>query len=90
MIKYPNVKDPLKDAVSQIVNKVPPFDFGGAYKFSDLPVGTVEVIADWCSKEICQARYAEWATGSSIISAAEQMVEEAQWNANIAPQMITT
>jgi hypothetical protein len=83
VIKYHNVKDPLKEAIEQIIGKEPPFDFGGAYKFNELPPEALNQIEDWCSLEISASGPAEWATGSSVVSAAEIMVEEGQWDANI-------
>jgi hypothetical protein len=88
VIKYNCVKEPLKEAIERIIGKEPSFDFDGAYRFSELPAAALNQIEDWCSLEISGHGVAGWATGSSVVSAAEIMVEEAQWDANIASNPI--
>lgn len=76
--------DPLKFAIAQIIQQVPPFDFKGARVFADLPSDTQRQIEDWCSDRTVDTRWGYWFTGSSIVDAAELLVRLAVESGNLA------
>ncbi len=75
---YPTPKDPLREALAAVVGKEPP-DFVRGYNFKDLTDKQQLELQDWCS---LNAR-PHWATGLSMLEAAELIVEGAVENANI-------
>jgi len=79
---YPDVTNPLTDALRAITGVEPPSYTLGAYSAQDLEEDDVMALQDWCSDN---AR-PEWSTGIGIFEAAELMVSEAVDNANIPPR----
>lgn len=77
---YETPENPLADAIEAIVGERPPIETAFAYRWNDLSEADKHWLQDWCSE---RAR-PEWATGLSMIEAAELIVEQACENANIA------
>jgi len=75
--------DPLKLAIAQIVQKVPPFNFEGARSFSSLPEDVQALIEDWCSNAVVDTAHGYWFTGSSVVDAAELLVNLAIESGNL-------
>lgn len=72
-------KSPLTDALKAITGKIPPFPLSGVTKSSELPEAIAIQLTDWCSLNA----QPEWATGSSILEAADLIVERALENGNL-------
>jgi len=77
---YEKPENPLADAIAAIVGETPPLETVGAYCFNDLSESDQEWLQHWCSERANPY----WATGLSMIEAAELIVEQACQNANIA------
>jgi len=77
---YDTPENPLADAIEAVVGERPPLETSFAYSWNDLSEADKHWLQDWCSE---RAR-PEWATGLSMIEAAELIVEQACENANIA------
>lgn len=75
---YPTPADPLREALASIIGKDPP-DFVRGHNTSGLSDKQILDLQDWCS---VNAR-PHWATGLSMIEAAELIVAGAIENANI-------
>lgn len=76
-------ENPLKFAIAQIVQEVPPFVFSGARSFADLPGDTQKRIEDWCSNRAVDTKWGYWFTGSSVVEAAELLVRMGLESGNI-------
>lgn len=76
---YRRPANPLAEAIEVVVGERPPLETVGAYRFNDLSQSDQSWIQDWCGN---LAR-PEWATGLSMIEAAELIVEQAVENTNI-------
>jgi len=76
---YDTPENPLADAIEAIVGERPPLETAFAWKWDDLSEADKHWLQDWCSE---RAR-PHWATGLSMIEAAELIVEQACENANI-------
>ncbi len=79
---YPDVVNPLADALEALLGIRPELTTSGAYSFNDLNNEDQEWIQDFCSFH-CKPH---WATGCSMLEAAELIVQQAVENANIAPK----
>lgn len=75
---YGQKKDAFREALAAIVGKDPP-EYVRGHGLKGMTDKQVEELQDWCSMN---AR-PEWATGLSMLEAAEMIVEEAVGNANI-------
>ncbi len=75
---YPTPKHPLREALLAVTGKEPPAYVKG-HNILNLTDHQVMALQDWCS---LNAR-PEWATGLSILEAAEMIVQGAIDNANI-------
>lgn len=78
------VKHPLREALVAITGCIPELILcpDGAYDLCDIPKGHLLHLQDWCSDH---AR-PEWATGISILEAAEDLVIDAVNNGSICPK----
>lgn len=76
---YRRPENPLAEAIEAIVGERPPLETTFAWKWDDLSECDKRWLQDWCSE---RAR-PHWATGLSMIEAAELIVEQACENANI-------
>lgn len=80
MSYYDTPVAPMAEAISVIAGTPPPFWLEGVYKFNDITDEHVqEALQSWCSEHARPV----WATGLSMIEAAELIVEMAIENANI-------
>lgn len=70
---------PLHDALQALTNQSPPEFVKGAYFSKDLFEYQIEDLQNWCSINANPS----WATGLSMIEAAEIIVKRAIENANI-------
>jgi len=81
MKSYYSSENPLQEALEAITGKFPPaeLDLDGIRHASELDDARSESLSDWCT----QNARPHWATGDSILEAAELIVLRAQENANI-------
>lgn len=82
---YETPKDPFREALAAVVGKEPP-EYVRGFGLREMTGKQVSDLQDWCS---VNAR-PEWATGLSMIEAAELIVEGAVENANIECQCAGT
>lgn len=71
--------NPFSDAIEALVGEKPPLETQCAFDFNDLCESDKEWIQDWCSERASP----HWATGLSMIEAAELIVAQAVENCNI-------
>jgi hypothetical protein len=77
---YPTPRSPFRSTLESITGKLPPMDLSGVYCFNDIEnPETQDAIQDWASVNANP----HWATGLSMIEAAELIVEQAVENRNI-------
>lgn len=76
---------PLAEAIAGIVGKVPPFHLDGIWQSKDIPDPIAAQLQDWCCNEVDKTRHLHWATGGSVIEAAELLLDRAIENANLKP-----
>ncbi len=72
--------NPIREVLVALCRAEPP-KFVQGYNFDGLTEKQMEELQDWCSVNAKP----EWATGLSMIEAAEMIVSEAVGNANIEP-----
>ena len=74
-------ENPLEEALEVITGKRPPteLELSGVRHASELDDAKSQSLSDWCT----QNARPHWATGDSILEAAELIVLRAQENANI-------
>jgi len=80
-MSYYSSQSPLQEALVAITGKLPPaeLDLDGIRHASELDDTKSQFLSDWCT----QNARPHWATGDSILEAAELIVLRAQENANI-------
>ena len=77
------IKSPFKEAIEALTGGTPKgVDLEGVYSQSELSDEDFTKLQDWCS---CNSA-TWWATGISMIDAAESIVADAISNANIEPK----
>lgn len=76
---YNPPESPLKDAITAILGKAPPFDLTGIIFENNIEEDVAIELYEWCSSNANPC----WATGDSIVEAAELIVKRAIENANI-------
>lgn len=78
--RYGRVLSPLKDAISALTGRRVDLNLQGVYDWSDIDSDDLrEELQDWCSLHAKP----HWATGLSMIEAAELIVSSAVENGNI-------
>ncbi len=77
---YPTPESPFREALAAVVGEEPP-DYVRGFGFHNVPEDKQDELQSWC---VQRARPA-WATGLSMIEAAELIVAGAVENANIGP-----
>ena|ERR1700748_2929637 len=78
---YQTSKHPLREALKVLCKKEPP-EYVKGYDIKNLTGFQVMELQDWCSINA----HPEWATGLSMLEAAEMIVQSAIDNANIKKQ----
>lgn len=73
------IQSPFAEAIESIIGVPPPFDLSGVFYSHEIDDENFIKLQDWCS---LHARPA-WATGISMVDAADHIVKEAVANSNI-------
>jgi hypothetical protein len=71
--------NPLEEALIAITGKKPPFDLRKIKRSGELEEALAIALTDWCSLNANPC----WATGTSILEAANLLVERALENGNL-------
>ena len=77
-----NPDKPLHDTLGAMLGRIPPFPMYGVYQSSELPDDRFRELQDWASEHAVPY----WATGLSMIHAADMIVASAVKNTNIPPR----
>ena len=78
--RFDTPASPFKEALVAITGKEPPFDLTGIYESRHISDDIIDDLQAWCADN----SNPHWATGLSMLEAADLIVDGAIENANIA------
>jgi protein gp37 len=84
---YEIPKAPLATAIAGIIGKMPPFPMDDVWASGQLLDEVAILLADWCSLEVGKTDRLYWATGTSVVEAAELMLRAALEDVNLKPEI---